>query len=192
MRIVSGEFRGRAIAAPKGDSTRPTTDRVREALTSSLVSLRGTLEGAIVLDAFAGSGALGLEALSRGAASATFFERDRAAANVVRENIRKCGLASERAQVVNRDAMKSSPSNSAGAFDLVFLDPPYAYAAADVLSAVASWADLGLIGPCAIIVYEHAIKDADAVSAAGQEAGLAFVALKKYGKTGVSLFNTAD
>ena len=79
MRIIAGEFRGRVLKAPKGSNTRPTTDRVREALFSALASARGGLDGAIVLDAFAGSGALSFEALSRGATAAHLFERDRAA-----------------------------------------------------------------------------------------------------------------
>ena len=84
MRIVAGEFRGRSIEAPRGENTRPTTDRVREALMSSLYSLRGGFEGAVVLDAFAGTGALGLEALSRGARSATFYENDYSGTHSVR------------------------------------------------------------------------------------------------------------
>ena len=83
MRIVAGRMRGKTIEAPTGDGTRPTTDRVREALFSSLYSLRGGFDGAVVLDAFAGSGALGLEALSRGARSCTFVERDRSARKVL-------------------------------------------------------------------------------------------------------------
>ena len=79
VRIIAGEFKGRVLRAPKGSNTRPTTDRVREALFSALSSARGGFEGAVVLDAFAGSGALSLEALSRGAACAHLFERDRAA-----------------------------------------------------------------------------------------------------------------
>ena len=87
MRIIAGEFRGRTIKAPKGEGTRPTTDRVRESLMSSVNSARGGFEGAVVLDAFAGSGALGLEALSRGAANARFCERDGAAFKVVCANV---------------------------------------------------------------------------------------------------------
>ena len=87
MRIIAGEFRGRKLDAPKGDGTRPTTDRVRESLMSALVSLRDGLDGAVVLDAFAGSGALSLEALSRGADTAVLCERDRDAAAVIERNI---------------------------------------------------------------------------------------------------------
>ena len=100
MRIIAGEYRGRVIKAPKGDGTRPTTDRVRESLMSALASARGGLEGAVVLDAFAGSGALGFETLSRCAASACFFERDGAAASVVSGNMRTLGLEPRRARLV--------------------------------------------------------------------------------------------
>ena len=91
MRIIAGEHRGRVLKAPKGDGTRPTTDRVRESLMSMLASARGGFEGAVVLDAFAGSGALALEALSRGADRACLVERDGAAAKVVEANARLLG-----------------------------------------------------------------------------------------------------
>ena len=92
MRIIAGEYRGRRLQAPKGDATRPTTDRVRESLMSALSSARGGFEGAVVLDAFAGSGALGLEALSRGAASAHFFEKDGVALRALCANVEALGV----------------------------------------------------------------------------------------------------
>ena len=186
MRIVAGELRGRAIAAPEGEGTRPTTDRVREALFSSLFSLRGGFEGAIVLDAFAGSGALGIEALSRGAAFAAFVERDQKAAKVLEANVRACGLAPDRASVLRRDVMNGLPKVSPHPFDLVFLDPPYAYDASEVLAVVGALAEGGVVAPGAIIVYEHALKDADAVAAALAAAGCEVRPSKKYGKTGVT------
>ena len=95
MRIIAGEYRGRRLEAPKGQGTRPTTDRVRESLMSAIHSARGGFEDARVLDAFAGSGALACEALSRGAASAVLCERDRDAAATIERNLRtwRCGLA---------------------------------------------------------------------------------------------------
>ena len=102
MRIIAGEFRGRSLKSLKGDETRPTTDRVREALMSSLVSARGTLEGARVLDAFAGSGALGLETLSRGAAHVLFSEQGREAARIVESNITSLKLQIGRASCRER------------------------------------------------------------------------------------------
>lgn len=92
MRIIAGEFRGRTLLAPKGDGTRPTTDRVRESVMSTVFSARGGFEDAMVLDAFAGSGALGLEALSRGAARAVFYERAPEAVKVLQKNVEKMGL----------------------------------------------------------------------------------------------------
>ena len=151
MRIIAGEYRGRVIKAPKGDGTRPTTDRVRESLMSALASARGGLEGAVVLDAFAGSGALGLEALSRGAASACFFERDGAAASVVSGNMRTLGLESRRARLVRADVLEKPPFRQRPAFDLVFLDPPYALAAEESLRMVANLAKTGAVSGDAIV-----------------------------------------
>jgi 16S rRNA (guanine966-N2)-methyltransferase len=121
VRIVAGSRKGHRIAAPKGVDTRPTSDRVREAVFSML----GTVEGAAVLDLFAGSGAMGLEALSRGAASCTFVERDRAAARVIGANLEKLRLTG--AVVVNGDVARAlRDERSRGRrFDLVLVDPPY-------------------------------------------------------------------
>ena len=119
MRVVAGRHRGRPLEAPPGRDTRPTADRVREALFSIL----GDVTGSRVLDLFAGSGALGIEALSRGAASATFVESDRRAAGVIRANLESLG---ESADVVVRDALRWLGSAPAGtSYDLVLLDPPY-------------------------------------------------------------------
>lgn len=123
MRIVAGRFGGRRIATPSGEQTRPTSDRVRE----SLFAMLGSLDGERVLDAFAGSGALGLEALSRGAASATFVEKDAWAAAVIRRNIAELGLTGEEALLVHSPlaAALRTARERADAYDLVFLDPPY-------------------------------------------------------------------
>lgn len=122
MRIIAGEWRGRTVETPPGGSTRPTADRVREALFSMLASRLGSLEELRVADLFAGSGALGLEALSRGAATATFVESDAQAAGVIKRNATKLG-ASERIRIIAGSALalpRSAP------FDLIFADPPYA------------------------------------------------------------------
>lgn len=121
MRIVAGEWRGRRLVAPAGATTRPTADRVREALFSML----GDLEGAVVLDLFAGSGALGLEALSRGAASATFVDSDARAVAAVRRNLESLGAT---ADVRRRDALAHLEAAAGAEFDLVFVDPPYSCA----------------------------------------------------------------
>jgi len=121
MRIIAGEWRGRPIEAPAGSATRPTRDRVREALFSMLASRLGTFEGLRVADLFAGSGALGLEALSRGAAYCTFVATDRAAIEALRRHLEKLG-AGDRAEVRAQSALHGLP----GPFDLVLMDPPYA------------------------------------------------------------------
>ena len=139
MRIIAGQFRGRTLAAPKGDGTRPTTDRVRESLMSAVFSQRGGFEDAVVLDAFAGSGALGLEALSRGAARAVFYECAPEAAKVVQKNVANLGLEPARATVTRADVIERAPQFARPPFDLIFLDPPYAYDAMAVLGMVAAW-----------------------------------------------------
>jgi 16S rRNA (guanine966-N2)-methyltransferase len=118
VRIIAGTKRGARIAAPKGVATRPTGDRVREAA----FNLIGPVDGAVVLDLFAGSGAMGLEALSRGAASATFVESDRAACRTISQNLEKLGLAG--ARVVCGDAVWSLRQEGRS-YDLVLVDPPY-------------------------------------------------------------------
>lgn len=187
MRIVAGSLRGKTIDAPTGDDTRPTTDRVREALFSSLYSLRGGFDGAVVLDAFAGSGALGIEALSRGAARAVFFERADKAAAVLKRNIASCKLEEGKALVVRRDILSHPPTAAQGPFDLVFLDPPYTFGASKVLQMIDSLRSSGALAPEALIVYEHALKDAVEVAAAFEELGYEVETTKKYGKTGVTI-----
>jgi 16S rRNA (guanine966-N2)-methyltransferase len=117
VRVVAGEFKGRRLQAPRGARTRPTADRVREALFSML----GDVSGARVLDLYAGSGALGIEALSRGAESAVFVERDRAALAALERNLEATGA---RGQVRRQDVARFL-ARSEGTFDLVFCDPPY-------------------------------------------------------------------
>jgi 16S rRNA (guanine966-N2)-methyltransferase len=122
MRVVAGELRGRRIEAPPGTDTRPTTDKVREAVFNALGSL-DVVRDAVVLDLFAGSGAMGIEALSRGAAEVVFVERDRAALRVLRDNLRSLGLE-DRARVAQGDALARARDLSA---DLVLADPPYEF-----------------------------------------------------------------
>ena len=120
MRIIAGRWRGRKLVAPPGAATRPTSDRVREALFSMLASRIGDFEGLKVADLFAGSGALGLEALSRGAAHCTFVETDRAAIEAIRSNIAALGASGE---VLTRSAEHAALPTPV---HLAFLDPPYA------------------------------------------------------------------
>ena len=123
MRVVAGEFRGHRLVAPRGRATRPTSDRVREALFSILVSV----DGARVLDLFAGSGALAIEALSRGAAGAVFVDSSAAAVEAIRRNLSAVGL---HAEVHRQDALAhlERARRDARLYDLVFLDPPYRHA----------------------------------------------------------------
>jgi 16S rRNA (guanine966-N2)-methyltransferase len=127
MRVVAGRLGGRRLHAPPGQATRPTSDRVREALFSAL----GPLDGESVLDLYAGSGALAIEALSRGAGRAVLVERDGRAAAVIRRNLDELGVGAEQAVVRRRDALKAlGDAREAGAtYDLVFIDPPYRLAA---------------------------------------------------------------
>lgn len=124
MRVISGTARGRKLVAPLGATTRPTPDRVREATFNALGSL-GAVADATVLDLFAGSGALGIEALSRGAAHVTFVDRDRAATRAVEANLATCGLA-DQATVVASDAERFL-AGTTQRWDLALLDPPYAH-----------------------------------------------------------------
>ena len=138
MRIIAGQFRGRPLVTPAGQATRPTADRVREALFSMLASRIGTLEGLRVADLYAGSGALGLEALSRGAAHATFVENDRSAQDAIKANAAKLDIH-DRIQVLGGSALALPRSVP---FDLIFADPPYAQGCGSaVVSAVsrAEW-----------------------------------------------------
>ncbi len=128
MRIVAGQFKGRPIAAPKTDATRPTSDRARESLFNRIAhaAWAPALDGARVIDLFAGSGALGLEALSRGAASCLFVENAHAACSVIRKNVDALGLASI-ARLHRRSAVELGPrpDSVSAPCDLAFLDPPY-------------------------------------------------------------------
>ena len=144
MRVVAGSVRGRRIAAPPGTDTRPTTDRVREAMFNALGSL-GAVDGAVVADLFAGSGALGIEALSRGAARAHFVESDRRAVAVIEENLAALGL--EDRGVVLRRPVEGALDDLPARLDLVLADPPYAFEGwAALLGGVAPrLADDGLV-----------------------------------------------
>lgn len=132
MRVVAGSARGRRISAPPGTDTRPTTDRVREAVFNALGSL-GAVDGAVVADLFAGSGALGIEALSRGAASVHFVESDRRAAAVIEENLAALDLGD--GAVVLRQPVAAAIGHLPPTLDLVLADPPYAFDGWDELLA---------------------------------------------------------
>jgi 16S rRNA (guanine966-N2)-methyltransferase len=154
MRIISGTWRSRPLVAPKGDTTRPTADRTRETLFSMLTSRLGTYEGLKVLDLFSGSGALGLEALSRGAAACTFVEQDRAALDALDANIAKLG-AKAQSDVRRSSVLSLGPAREA--FDLILLDPPYGSGAGHV--ALDKLGRLGWFAPSAWISLETSGKE---------------------------------
>ncbi|HEY9056176.1 MAG TPA: 16S rRNA (guanine(966)-N(2))-methyltransferase RsmD [Aurantimonas sp.] len=155
MRIVGGEFRGRRLATPKTDAIRPTTDRNRETLFNMLAHRRGfTLEGARVLDLFAGTGALGLEALSRGARFCLFVEEGVEGRGLVRENVEAFGLQG-RSKIFRRDATRLGGIGNIEPFSCLFADPPYGKRLGE--AALVSARDGGWLRPGALAVVEEAV-----------------------------------
>src|SRR5512147_1594489 len=121
MRIIAGSLKGRRLAAPKWEGLRPTSDKLRETLFNILAP---RIEGAVVLDGYAGTGAVGIEALSRGAAHVTFVERDARAAALIDTNLKRCGVT-DRYAIIRARFAGTERTPAGGRFDLVFLDPPY-------------------------------------------------------------------
>ncbi len=156
-RIVAGNAGGRRIEVPAGRSTRPTSDRTREALFSA-VEAAGDLAGANVLDLYAGSGAVGLEALSRGAAHALLVEADPRAVRTLRANVDALGLAG--AQVRGERAERLAATPAPRAYDLVFADPPYGLAADDLAAVLGALDEHGWLASDALVVVERASRDA--------------------------------
>lgn len=154
MRVIAGALGGRALIAPKGHATRPTSDRVREALFSVL----GDVAATSVLDLYAGTGALGIEALSRGATRAVFVENARSALDVLRKNIASLGLTSSAVVLANPVVRAIRGLSSYDTFDLVFVDPPYADLA-EAAEAIELLVDQGRCSERARIVLEHASRD---------------------------------
>ncbi len=156
MRIVGGRLRGRTLAAPKSIAIRPTADRLREALFNILIHAYGDpVSGARVLDLFAGTGALGIEALSRGAAFALFIDDSAQARALLRENIAALGLGGQ-TRVFRRDAASLGAAHPLEPFSLAFLDPPYGRGLAEL--ALASARAGGWLTPGALIVVEEAAR----------------------------------
>jgi 16S rRNA (guanine966-N2)-methyltransferase len=164
MRISGGIHRSRLLASPRGQSTRPTSDRVREAL-FSILEARGVIAGARVVDFYAGTGALGLEALSRGASFATFVESDRRALEALARNVDAL-RERKRARVLPLPAARAAVALAGDRATLVFCDPPYAQlaAATDLLATVAARDDV--LVEDAMVVLEHAARDVPRVEAA--------------------------
>jgi 16S rRNA (guanine966-N2)-methyltransferase len=183
MRVIAGSLGGRRLVAPRGMATRPTSDRVREALFSML----GDVAGARVLDLYAGTDALGIEALSRGAARAVFVESARPALAALRENLATLGLegcSRVLAQAAERAAPALRPPDAP--FDLVFADPPYAALAA-AAAAISTLITSGAVAPGARVVLEHAARDA-----APTLPSLEPRPSRIYGDTSVTLYDRAD
>ena len=166
VRVVAGDLRGRRIEAPTTEATRPTTDKVREAVFNSLRSME-VVEGARVLDLFAGTGAMGIEALSRGAAHCVFVESDRAALAVLRTNLQQLGVA-DKSTVISGDAVMQASQQQG--IDLLIADPPYGYM---------DWARL-LVGVTAGLVVLESDREV------GDIEGWSTVRAKKYGRTHVA------
>jgi 16S rRNA (guanine966-N2)-methyltransferase len=180
MRIVAGQWRGRKLIAPAGETTRPTSDRTRETLFSMLVSRLGFFEGLKVADLFAGSGALGIEALSRGAATCMFVESDAAALRALRSNIANLQAAP---QTDVRAASVLALGPAPAPLDLILLDPPYGSGAGVV--ALEKLQRLGWIGPATWISLETALKEDAKVK------GLEIDSERKVGKARITLLRWA-
>ena len=175
MRIIAGQWRGRPLIAPPGQATRPTSDRAREALFSMLQSRLGSFEELHVADLFAGTGALGLEALSRGAGRCTFVESDRAAIEALKRNVAKLGAA-DRSDIRQQDATRIA----GGPYHLVLLDPPYRSGLGQ--NALANMVAAGVLAPGALASLETAKDEAVEVP------GLAIDSERTYGKAKLTLF----
>jgi 16S rRNA (guanine966-N2)-methyltransferase len=181
VRIVGGEFRGRTIASPKGDAIRPTSDRLRQTLFDILVHAYGDpVTGARVLDLFAGTGALGLEAMSRGAAFVLFVEDGLEARGLIRRNVEAMGLTG-RTRVYRRDATRLGDIGSLAPFTLAFADPPYGRGLGE--RALRSAVSGGWLGPGAIVVLEEA-----AAAEIGDIAGLKREGMRQVGDSQVTFF----
>jgi len=181
MRIIAGEMRSRRLKAPEGNDTRPTADRVKEALFSILA---GKVYGARVLDLYAGSGALGLEALSRGAESAVLCDCARDACRVIRENIAGLGCEGRARLLPLRDTAALETLKKSGTqFDLIFLDPPYRMDTAPVCAAIAQGE---LLAEGGVIVAEHGRLTPPDVAPP-----LRLFDRREYGVTGLSFYRLA-
>ena len=180
LRIIAGGWRGRKLVTPTGDTTRPTADRTRETLFSMLVSRLGSFEGLAVADLFAGSGALGIEALSRGAATCVFVEQDAAAIRALRSNIANLQTASA-CDVRASSVLSLGPAKAP--LDLVFLNPPYGTSAGEV--ALDKLQRLGWIGPATWISLETAATEDPKIK------GLETMADRKVGKAKITLLRAS-
>ena len=158
-RVIAGEAGGRRLAVPGGRETRPTSDRAREGLFATISSIVGSLAGCRVLDLYAGSGAVGLEALSRGAGHVLLVEATARAGRVIKENIAALGLPG--AQVVvdrTERVLARGPEDAGGPYDVVFADPPYALGGEEVSAMLTALADRAWLAPGALVIIERATR----------------------------------
>ena len=185
MRIVAGKFKGREIKGPTSEATRPTSDRVRESLINILAhGLDGFgLDDARVMDLFAGTGALGLEAISRGAKYCCFVEEDAGARGVIRTNADACGVIGQ-TRIWRRDARDLGPCAPQSNYDLIFVDPPYGRGLGE--KALASVIQGGWLAAGGVLVLEEATK-----TVVGEVAGLALIDTRAYGDTQVRIYRFA-
>ncbi|ONK10938.1 16S rRNA (guanine(966)-N(2))-methyltransferase RsmD [Streptomyces sp. MP131-18] len=156
-RVIAGTAGGRRLAVPPGGGTRPTSDRAREGLFSSWTALWGPLDGARVLDLYGGSGAVGLEALSRGAAHALLAESDARAARTIRTNITALGLPGAELRTVRAEQLAASPPAGAP-YDLVFLDPPYAVGHSDLQEILLTLGSNGWLTDDSVVTVERSTR----------------------------------
>lgn len=180
-RIIAGRAGGRRLQTPKGDQTRPTSDRVREALFSAIESWAGSLHDLRFLDLYAGSGAIGLEAWSRGAAAVTLVESDRRTADLVRANARSVGC--DVADVVARSVTATLSETARSSYDIVFSDPPYPLDDEAVAGDLALLAAHGWLAEGALVVVERSRRSPEPTWPAGLEPLAGRRRLKKYGET---------
>lgn len=157
-RIIAGVARGRRLTVPGGRRTRPTSDRAREGLFGTLTALRGTLQGARVLDLYAGSGAIGLEALSRGAGAVLLIESDPVAARVIQANLAAVGMPGGKVVTGQVSRVLAAGPSPAQPFDVVVADPPYAVTNEEV-TAMLSALSAGWLTPAAVVAVERASRD---------------------------------
>jgi 16S rRNA (guanine966-N2)-methyltransferase len=157
-RIIAGAARGRRLAVPKGTVTRPTSDRAREGLFATVTAILGSLSGTAVLDLYAGSGAAGLEALSRGAARVVLVEADARAAQVIRANLAAVGLPGGRVVCGKVQPFLDRGPVAGGAFDLVVADPPYAAPVSEVTAMLTVLASRSWLAPGALVAVERATR----------------------------------
>jgi 16S rRNA (guanine966-N2)-methyltransferase len=156
-RVIAGEAGGRRLAVPDGRNTRPTSDRAREGLFATIVSMVGSLSGSRVVDLYAGSGAVGLEALSRGAEHVLLVESGTRAARVIRANIEAIGLPGAEV-VTDRTERVLARGPDHGRYDVVFADPPYALADDEVSAMLQALNDHGWLAPGALVIIERATR----------------------------------